>query len=79
MHNSDQAAQDLRCILLSELTDARTPLTTAQLRHRINQCRGTEVVLEAIYRNLCILRDRGQIHHAGRNGRHTLWTAGPAP
>jgi hypothetical protein len=43
------------------------------LRRRINGRRETEVVLEAIYRNLCVLRDRDQIQHAGRTGRHTLW------
>lgn len=66
-------ARDLRCSLLSELTAARAPLTTAQLRRRINQRRESDLVLEAIYRNLCILRDRGSIRHAGRRGRHTLW------
>jgi hypothetical protein len=73
MINRDKGARDLRCILLSELAAAKRPLTTAELRRRINGRRETEVVLEAIYRNLCVLRDRDQIQHAGRTGRHTLW------
>jgi hypothetical protein len=77
MSNRDRDARDLRCLLLSELAAAQRPLTTAQLRRRINERRETELVLETIYRNLCVLRDRHQIRRAGRAGRHTLWVPTP--
>lgn len=77
MINRDQASRELRCFLLSELAAVQRPLTTAQLRRRINERRETELVLETIYRNLCVLRDRGQIQRAGRAGRHTLWVQTP--
>src|SRR4051812_44242480 len=73
----DQAARDLRRTLLSELTAAQRPLTTAQLRRRINEGRTAELVLETIYRNLCVLCDRDDIQRAGQAGRHTLWLPKP--
>ncbi len=79
MNKRDQSAQDLRDTLLSELLTAQRPLTTAQLRRRLNDRGTAEVVLETIYRNLCVLRDREQIRNAGRAGRHTLWQAGSVP
>lgn len=77
MINRDEGARDLRCILLSELATGQRPLTTAQLRRRINERRETELVLETIYRNLCVLRGRDQVQGAGRAGRHTLWALTP--
>jgi hypothetical protein len=47
------------------------------LRRRINERHTAEVVLETIYRNLCVLCDRDEIQRAGQAGRHTLWLSKP--
>lgn len=62
-----EAAELMRKRLLAELDAATEPLTTAELRQRLDG------VNEQIYRGLGILERRGRVRRIRRRGRHVAW------
>ena len=68
------ARESVRAGLLAALGASEGPLTTAELRIRLDS--GAAVVNEVIYRNLVVLERRGAVVRLPRCGRHTSWTVG---
>ncbi|EHB48737.1 hypothetical protein MycrhDRAFT_5578 [Mycolicibacterium rhodesiae JS60] len=59
----------LREQLLDILATADEPMTTAQLRHRLDGA----TVNELVYRNLIVLESRGRLRRLRPGGRHVAW------
>jgi hypothetical protein len=70
-------AEEVRHRLLTVLG---RPLSTAQLRDRINTATATPTHHEEVYRNLLVLENRRRVARQEVTGRNvTLGPAGPAP
>lgn len=69
--------EQLRHLLLSALGRASRPLTTAELRDRINAAITTPAHHEEIYRNLLVLENRRQVVRQHSIGRHVAWAPQP--
>ena len=74
--NGDRSmgAKHLRQQLLNSLADCGEPVTTAALRDRLHA--GGEpayLAIEAVYRNLALLHNRGQVRRIRTGGRHVSW------
>jgi len=68
------AAKRLRQQLLNSLADCRAPVTTAALRDRLHaDGEPACLTIEAVYRNLALLHNRGQVRRIRRGGRHVSW------
>jgi Fe2+ or Zn2+ uptake regulation protein len=70
-NSDDQEA--LRRLLLAALGRARRPLTTAELRDRINAATGGAAHHEAVYRNLLVLENRRRVTRQQLAGRNVTW------
>ena len=68
----DQEA--LRRLLLAALGRARRPLSTAELRDRVNAATPTTPAHhEAVYRNLLVLENRRRVTRRQLHGRNVTW------
>lgn len=67
----DQEA--LRRLLLAALGRARRPLSTAELRDRVNAATPTPAHHEAVYRNLLVLENRRRVTRRQLHGRNVTW------
>ncbi len=65
--------ESIRLLLLAALGRARRPLTTAELRDRINTATSPAAHHEAIYRNLLVLENRRRVCRLQLNGRNVTW------
>ena len=75
-HNGDRSvgAKHLRQQLLNSLADCRKPVTTAALRDRLHaDGEPACLTIEAVYRNLALLHNRGQVLRIRTGGRHVSW------
>lgn len=74
--NPTRTADDheaLRRLLLAALGRARRPLTTAELRERVNAATPTPAHHEAVYRNLIVLENRRRVARRELDGRNVTW------
>ena len=67
-------ADQLRTHLLAILAQATAPMTTAELREHLSTRLARPIVIEPVYRNLCVLADRGEVQRVPTRGRHTQWS-----
>ncbi|MFV8141919.1 transcriptional repressor [Mycolicibacterium senegalense] len=70
-------AASLRAELLEILAGSMDPMTTTELRERLDSAHG-ERVNEDVYRNLKVLEGRGQVSRTRLSGRHVQWRVGSA-
>jgi Fe2+ or Zn2+ uptake regulation protein len=67
-------ATHLRQKLLDSLADCRKPVTTAALLDRLHaDGEPACLAIEAVYRNLALLHNRGKVRRIRRGGRHVSW------
>lgn len=59
--------------LLAALNGSRRPLTTAQLRTRVETQLEQPIVIEKVYRNLIALERRGLVQRSDTTGRDAQW------
>ena len=79
--NGDRSvgAKRLRQQLLNSLADCREPVTTAALRDRLHvDGEPACLTIEAVYRNLALLHNRGQVRRIRPGGRHVSWVLASA-
>lgn len=65
--------EQLRHLLLAVLARARRPLSTAELRDRVNAAGRTTAHHEEVYRNLLVLENRRRVTRQELHGRHVTW------
>jgi len=65
--------EPLRQMLLAVLGRARRPLTTAELRDRINTATARDTHHEEVYRNLLVLEKRRRVCRQQVRGRDVTW------
>lgn len=65
--------EQLRHLLLAVLGRARRPLSTAELRDRVNAAGRVTAHHEEIYRNLLVLENRRRVTRQELHGRHVTW------
>ena len=67
-------AKHLRQQLLNSLADCRKPVTTAALLDRLHTDGEPDcLTIEAVYRNLVLLHNHGQVRRIRTGGRHVSW------
>ena len=68
-----EGKESLRQLLLAVLGRARRPLTTAELRDRINLAATCVAHHEEVYRNLLVLENRRRVCRQQLQGRNVTW------
>lgn len=77
-NTAQREAESLRSVLLKMLRSGGA-MTTATLRARAHEGGLDGVSSEAVYRQLQVLSDRGEIRNLGRRGRHVYWVHHSSP
>ena len=68
-----EGKESLRQLLLAVLGRARRPLTTAELRDRINAAAPGLAHHEEVYRHLLVLENRRRVSRQQLQGRNVTW------